>query len=387
MAQEEPVKTLLERDTKMADITLSGAVRANLLTLQNTAAMMASTQNRLATGLKVSSALDNPQSYFTAQGLNNRASDLSALQDSMSLGVQTLRAADEGIKSIQKLVDQAKSVANQALQSKATATTLSDTATGANLATASAGARTFTIQIGSASAQNVVIGAADLTNTADAAAAIKAGIDNLNIDGLNITVSGAGISMTLDSGEDIVIAGAAATTLGINGSSTNGTTAAEARATYATDYNALRDQITQLATDASFNGVNLLTGDSLSVNFNEDGTSKLDITGIDFTASGLFITSSDFSDIDADLKLLNAATNTLRKQASTFGANLSVVQNRQDFTKNLISVLETGAGNLTLADTNEEAANLLALQTRQSLAQSSLSLATQSEQSVLALLR
>ncbi|MBO6693474.1 MAG: flagellar protein, partial [Parvibaculum sp.] len=103
--------------------------------------------------------------------------------------------------------------------------------------------------------------------------------------------------------------------------------------------------------------------------------------------AGLGITETTFSDIDADIALLDSATSTLREQASTFGANLSVVQNRQDFTKNLIGVLEGGAGDLTLADTNEEAANLLALQTRQSLAQTSLSLANQAEQSVLSLIR
>ena len=106
----------------MGDIVINSAVRSNLQTLQGTAKLMAQTQNRLATGLKGSSALDNPQSYFTAAGLNSRASDLSAIQDSMSLGVKTLNAADEGIKAIQKLVNQAKSVANQALQASANAT-------------------------------------------------------------------------------------------------------------------------------------------------------------------------------------------------------------------------------------------------------------------------
>ncbi len=142
---------------------------------------------------------------------------------------------------------------------------------------------------------------------------------------------------------------------------TNGETLASARSTYATDYNNLRTQIDQLATDASFNGINLLNGDSLTVKFNESGSSKLDITGVTYNAAGLGIAETTFSDIEADVALLDTATSTLRKQSSTFGANLSVVQNRQDFTKNLIGVLEGGAGDLTLADTNEEAANLLAV--------------------------
>ncbi len=371
----------------MGDITLSSAVRSNLLTLQNTAAMMATTQNRLATGLKVSSALDNPQSYFTASGLNARASDLSALQDSMSLGVQTLKAADEGIKSIQKLVSQARSVANQALQATATATTLSKTASAANLSAASAGARELTIQVGTASATSITIDAANYATPAEAANALKAAIDDANIDGLTVSVSGGSVSFSLANGEDITVGGAAATSFNIGGTSDNGKTLAEAKETFSTDYNNLRTQINELAADASFNGINLLNGDDLLVNFNEDGTSKLNITGVTYDADGLGITETDFSDIDADIAALDAATKTLRTQASTFGANLSVVQNRQDFTKNMINVLEAGAGNLTLADTNEEAANLLALQTRQSLAQTSLSLANQAEQSVLSLLR
>tara|TARA_R110002110_G_scaffold3104_20_gene15987 strand:- start:3865 stop:5004 length:1140 start_codon:yes stop_codon:yes gene_type:complete len=379
----------------MADITINSAVRANLQTLQGTAKLMEQTQNRLATGLKVSSAIDNPQSFFTASGLSARAGDMSALLDSMSLGVQTLKAADEGIKSIQKLVDQAKSVANQALQADATATTLTKTSEAAAIA-GTAGARTVTFQIGTGSAVSVAFGTATYATAASSAAAIESELAGLvtasgTLAGLTVSRTGGDLSFEVASGVDLTIAGPAAATgaagFGIAASATNGETLAEARSTYATDYNNLRTQIDQLSTDASFNGINLLAGDSLSVQFNEGSTSKLDITGVTYNAAGLGITETAFSDIDADVTKLNAATSTLRKQSSTFGANLSVVQNRQDFTKNMVSVLEGGAGNLTLADMNEEAANLLALQTRQSLAQTSLSLANQSEQSVLNLIR
>lgn len=378
----------------MGDITINSAVRANLQTLQSTAKLMAQTQNRLATGLKVSSALDNPQSFFTASGLNSRAQDLGTIQDSLSLGVKTLNAADEGIKAIQKLVNQAKSVANQALQAKATATTLDKTA-GAFNAADSASVRTVSFQIGTATAVNVVVASANYATAASSAAAIKDALAGYvtstgSLAGLTVSVTGDTLSFEVASGEDLTIAGTGGTNFGIATSGTqgeNGETLAEARSTYATDYNGLRTQIDQLATDASFNGINLLNGDNLTVKFNESGSSKLDITGVTYDAAGLGITETTFSDIEADVALLDTATSTLRKQSSTFGANLSVVQNRQDFTKNLISVLEGGAGDLTLADTNEEAANLLALQTRQSLAQSSLSLANQAEQSVLNLIR
>src|SRR6201981_4016294 len=101
----------------MSGIVLSSPVRQNLLSLQSTAELLSTTQNRLATGNKVNSALDNPTNFFTAQGLNNRASDINTLLDSIGNGVQVLQAANTGITSLQKLVDTAKSIANQVLQS------------------------------------------------------------------------------------------------------------------------------------------------------------------------------------------------------------------------------------------------------------------------------
>src|SRR4051812_3983915 len=100
----------------MSGIVLSSSVRQNLLSLQSTADLLATTQSRLSTGKKVNSALDNPSNFFTAQGLDNRASDISNLLDGIGNGVQVLQAANTGITSLQKLVDTAKSIANQALQ-------------------------------------------------------------------------------------------------------------------------------------------------------------------------------------------------------------------------------------------------------------------------------
>src|SRR5688572_31089542 len=117
----------------MADITLSKAVRSNLLNLQSTAALMGKTQERLATGLKVNSALDNPTNFFTASALNSRASDLGQLLDSVSNAVQTIAAADQGISALTKLVETAQATARQALQTPATV----DTTTPAAAATAS----------------------------------------------------------------------------------------------------------------------------------------------------------------------------------------------------------------------------------------------------------
>src|SRR5260370_14797742 len=111
----------------MSGIVLSASVRQSLLSLQSTAALLATTQNAMATGNKVNSALDNPTNFFTASGLNNRASDINNLLDSIGNGVQVLQAANTGITSLQKLVDTAKSIANQVLQAPTGYTTKSST--------------------------------------------------------------------------------------------------------------------------------------------------------------------------------------------------------------------------------------------------------------------
>ncbi|GGI22948.1 DUF1522 domain-containing protein [Bradyrhizobium guangdongense] len=166
------------------------------------------------------------------------------------------------------------------------------------------------------------------------------------------------------------------------------------RSNLVAQYNNIMSQIDTTSVDSSFNGVNLLNGDQLKLVFDETGKSSLNITGVTFNSKGLglagLMQGTDFIDNAATnrvLTSLNAASSTLRSEASTLGSNLSVVQVRQDFNKNLINVLQTGSSNLTLADTNEEAANSQALSTRQSIAVSALSLANTSQQSVLQLLR
>ncbi|WFU43809.1 DUF1522 domain-containing protein [Bradyrhizobium sp. CB82] len=167
-----------------------------------------------------------------------------------------------------------------------------------------------------------------------------------------------------------------------------------ARSNLVNQFNNILAQIDTTSQDSSFNGVNLLNGDTLKLIFNETGSSTLSINGVVFNAAGLglsnLVNGVDFIDNGATNKVLtslNAASSTLRSEGSALGSNLSIVQVRQDFSKNLINVLQTGSSNLTLADTNEEAANSQALSTRQSIAVSALSLANQSQQSVLQLLR
>jgi flagellin-like hook-associated protein FlgL len=163
------------------------------------------------------------------------------------------------------------------------------------------------------------------------------------------------------------------------------------RATLAAQYNDIRTQIDQLAGDSGYRGTNFLSGDSLVVDFNEDASSSLTVTGFDATTGGdLDIATAAGSwatdaNIDAAVSDLDAAMNTLRTEAKTLSANLSVVTTRQDFTTNLIVTLTTGADALTSADQNEEGANMLALQTRQQLGIVALSLSSQSQQSILRL--
>jgi flagellin len=270
----------------MSDIVLSAGVRSNLLQLQQTSDLMTRTQTRLATGKRVNSALDNAINFFTAQGLDNRANDLSSLLDSMSNAINTIQAADNGISAMTKLVQSAQSLVSQARQT-------SDTAS---------------------------------------------------------------------------------------------------KATLSSQFDALLTQIGQLAGDAGFNGVNLLGGDSLTVNFNEDATSTTTITGVDYTNANATLSIANAAgnwqstaNIDAASDDLTAALTALRSESQTLSANLSTVQIRQDFTKATINTLQNGSAALTLADSNEEGANLLALQTRQQLSTTALSLSAQADQNVLRL--
>ncbi len=217
----------------------------------------------------------------------------------------------------------------------------------------------------------------------------------------NLTTGAITIATTNDAASSTIgaIGGSAVSTAGaIFASATISTPVADTtsqttRANLVSQYNAILAQIDNTAADSSYNGVNLLAGDQLQLTFNETGKSKVNITGVQFNSAGLGLSSlstNAFQDNNATntvLTTLNTVSTRLRSQASAFGSNLSVVQTRQDFNKSLINVLQTGAANLTQADINEEAANSQALQTRQSLSVSALSLANQAQQSVLQLLR
>lgn len=286
VAPEDGVVAVARVEIAMSNVVLTASVRQSLLSLQRTTEQQGIVGNRLATGKKVNSALDNPSNFFTSESLQNRASDLNRLLDQMGLAVKTVEAADAGITGIKKLVETAQGLARQARQS----------------------------------------------------------------------------------GD------------------------APTRAALATQYETIRTQIDQLTADSGYNGTNLIaaTPDNLDVVFNEDGSNSLSITGVALDTAGLPLAAATGSwatnaDIDAALTEMDAGLLKLRAQASTLGANLAIVKNRQDFTKNMTLALTTGADGLVLADPNEEGASLLALNTRQQLSQTTLSLANQADQAVLRL--
>ncbi len=273
----------------MSNIVLSAGVRSNLLALQQTSDLINTTQNNLATGKRINSALDGAINFFTAQGLDTRANSLNNLLDSMSNAVNTIQTANNGITSITKLVQSAQALVSQAQQANNTTT----------------------------------------------------------------------------------------------------------QASLAAQFNALLTQIGQLAGDSGFAGVNLLGGNSLTVTLNETGTSSTTITGVNYTnaaAAPLSLANATnnwvaASDITAASTALSTALTSLQSESQTLSSSLATIQTRQDFTTAMVNTLQTGRDDLTLADSNQEGANLLALQTRQQLSSTALSLASQADQNVLRLFR
>jgi flagellin len=272
------------------DISLTAGMRSNLLSLQKTATLLDRTQNRLSTGKKVNSALDDPINFFAAQGHMNRASDLTGRKDGMAEAIQTIKAADAGISGLTNLLQQAKAIITAARSASATS---------------------------------------ELSSLSD-------------------------------------------------------------------QFNEVLDQAQYLAQDSGYKGVNLLEGTNLTVEFNEDGSNTLTVTGFDAATTAGTIGSASISTVswtpstttgefDTSGSEVDAALTVLRTESKNLSSNLSIVTTREDFTTNMINTLQEGADNLTLADMNEEGANMLMLQTRQALGTTALALSSQAAQAVLRL--
>ena len=376
----------------MSGILLSASVRSSLYSLQQTNDLLSTTQNRLATGKKVNSANDNPTVFFAASALSNRAADLNNVFDGVVAASKILKSTTESLSALTGLVTTAQSTARSALAS--TATTARTTGSVSGLTGASSftvvAARTITVNDGTTTATITSAGTVTTQQILD-------GVNNTA--GLKVKASltaDGKIQLEATTANAITIAGTATAPELLQFGLTAGVTAAgtlnTARSAFATQYNSIRAQIDQLSADATFNGTNLLNGGSLRVSFNEKSTSSLNVAGVTDTSAGLGIAASAGTfqtdkDINDALTNLANSLNTLRAQTNVFASNTDIVTTRQDFTKSLISALNAASDSLTAADTNEEGANLLALQTRQSLSSTALTMAAQSDQAVLRLFR
>jgi len=379
------------------DINLSASIRTNLLSLQSTNALFERTSERLSTGLKVNSALDGSSAYFTAKSLNNRAGDLAALKDGMGQAIQTLKAADKGIEALTTLVSQAKTIAEQAKEASAQTSKIESTvaaSTTNTLATLMSAAftslsvtNTFIIAVNGAgtttitfSATNTIASIVDQITAADTA--ITASY-NTTTDKIEIAASaGTEVTITTTSANFGVATGTT-----VFGSTGSGSSVTDLEA----DFEKVMAEMNKIYQDAGYKGVNLINGNDMTVTTNESSTtvvvssSTLNVTGLGFTAAT--VAWSTASNIDTSITEASTALSKLRTTASGFSADLGLLNVREDFTGEIIETLEAGAGLLVNASLEEESANLLALQTRQSLGTSSLTFANQVQNSVLALFR
>ncbi|HSZ67073.1 MAG TPA: flagellin [Xanthobacteraceae bacterium] len=382
----------------MSDITLTTGIRQNLLSLQQTSNDLTTTQEALATGKKVNSAADNPSSYFTSQNLTDTANSLSALLDQIGQGSQTINAATDGLTGITSLLQQALSTAQQA---QSASWTVAATATGSTSLAATPNvtlaAGTLTIDVGS-STYSVTIAASATLSQIEADINGTTGLGSNGV--VTATDDGAG-HLLLNANEPpigfTVGASAISAALGITTNSTTNNVAigsSSTRGTLQSNFNGLLTQINQLAADSGYNGINLLAGDNLTIDFNPTGTSALTITGVTFNSAGLglsAVSGTAATSFQSDTQLattvasLNAALATVQSQTETFGTNASTITTRQTFETALINTLQTGATNLVVADQNQESADLLTEQTQQQLEISALSIANDANQSVLKL--
>ena len=369
-------------------IALSAAVRSNLLALQQIANDLTESQKRLATGRRVNSAADNPSSFFTASALSARAAALNTVADGIGTATSVLRAASTAIESIQFLISTARDAVVHALNSPSTLAKVTGSASGLTVNTPIAmdNGDTITVSDGTTTATYVHAGGNDVQDFIDAVnnqaglqvdAALVNGRIQLTATSTNsITIGG-----TSDAAEKAAIGLAAGTTPG---------SSSALRQSLSEEFDTIRQQISELAADAGFNGQNLLGGSTLTVQFNENGTSSVTVTGSTVTAASLGINAAagNFQsdvDINAALSQLDAAAATLKSQAASYESSAALVAQREDFARSMSEVLATGADNMVLGDMNEEGAKLLALRAHQQLALTALSLTTKAESSVLRL--
>ena len=380
------------------DINLSQSIRTNLLSLQSTNKLFERTSERLSTGLKVNSALDGTSAYFGAKSLNNRASDLAQLKDGMGQAIQTLKAADKGIEALTTLVSQAKTIAEQAKEASAQVSKIESTVAASTTNTAAtlmSGAftslsvtNTFIIAVDGASSTTITFSA---TNSIQTILDLITATDTAITATYNTTTDKIEVAGT--AGTEVTISGTAPGNFGIAaGTTVFGSTGSGSSVTdLEADFEKVMTEMNKIYQDAGYKGINLINGNDLTVTTNENQTtivissSTLNVTGLGFSAAT--VSWSTASNIDTSISEAVTALSTLRTTSSGFSADLGLLTTREDFTGELIEALEAGAGLLVNASLEEESANLLALQTRQSLGTSALEFANQVQMSVLQLFR
>ena len=321
----------------MTDVSLNSGIRANLLQLQRSSASFQTTTERLASGKKVNSAIDNPSNFFAAVNLTDRAEGLSARLDGIGQAVQTVKAADNGISTIRSFVSAMKGVVNDALGNS-------------DGDARSALGRQFNellVQVGQTAKDSSYQGVNLLEDSATQTVQFGETFDSstLDLEGFDIAGPAELSAVVGDEGNIADIADAAGVV----------------------SYGFLMTN--QDGDEFGINGALITTGGALAV------------TGSDDWSSATY--EADLSDV---LQQLEAFDIELKAQASNLSQNLASITIREEFSNNMINTLNEGADKMTLADLNEEGANLLALQTSTQLATQSLSLASQQSQGVLQLI-
>ncbi|MBN2068647.1 MAG: hypothetical protein JW739_03330 [Opitutales bacterium] len=320
----------------MAEVPLTAAIRSNLVSLKQTSNLLEQTTERLATGKKVSSAIDNPTNYFAALGYTERADGLSARLDGMGEAIQTIKAADNGITNMKGFLSQMKGVVNDALGE-------TDSDSRADLG------KQFNELLNQANqlVEDSGYGGINLmkeTETLTVEFNERIGQAYLDVTGFNVEAG--------DYTESTQSFTASAVTAGTNTSNIE---------TFALTFDVDDDKVVGIQSY----GTTATTASGHEINWASD-TYKADLADL----------VSQIEDVE----------NALSTQASSLASNLAVITQREDFTNEHINILTEGADNLTLADLNEEGANLLALQTSQTLGIQALSLASQQSQAVLQLI-
>jgi len=382
----------------MSDVTLSAAVRSTLLSLQNTTNLIDRTQNRLSTGLSVASAIDDPVAFFQAKTLNDRAFDFVEKKDGIDQGVSSLSAALEGVEAIESIVRQLKGVASS-LKS-ATGSQFTDLITQYN---------NLRTQIGTI-ADDTTYQGVNLINSTSETLTISFSEKTqslLTVQSVNVRESGlllndvaAAGATTFNYSADasFTFAVGVAVVLTYQGTAqlvTNAATSPEILVTYGT----LEVTITVGTQDDAAGGLTLSAGQVITARGATSASGSGQVSGFLFVETNaaaaftipaentIFLASGNTTQVDSAITELDSALTTLRSNAQTLGSNVALLQTRLDFTDVYVNELTSGASKLTLADINEEGANLLALQTRQQLGISALAFAGQAEQGILALFR